>query len=181
MAHQAVAHLAAAPAGSRAPRWRLTRCTGSPLPGQSGTAHRDRRWLAATGRLAGTCPGLRETGRHVRALRDQPSRALRGDGYPRPAPVRRLRSRRRPGPAAAQRRERRTRPRRLGDGARPREPATGRPGGARTGNEGTGKPEAPRYAFQGYWSRRITDEHRLVYRVVEDEIRIAACRYHYSR
>ncbi|MGH3803640.1 MAG: Txe/YoeB family addiction module toxin [Pseudonocardiaceae bacterium] len=51
----------------------------------------------------------------------------------------------------------------------------------RNGNEGIGKPEALRHAFQGYWSRRITDEHRLVYRIVEDEIRIAACRYHYSR
>lgn len=51
----------------------------------------------------------------------------------------------------------------------------------RNGNEGIGKPEALRHAFQGYWSRRITDEHRLVYRVVGDEIRIAACRYHYSR
>ncbi len=49
------------------------------------------------------------------------------------------------------------------------------------GNEGIGKPEPLRHAFQGYWSRRITDEHRLVYRAVEDEIRIAACRYHYSR
>jgi toxin YoeB len=51
----------------------------------------------------------------------------------------------------------------------------------RNGNEGIGKPEALQHAFQGYWSRRITDEHRLVYRVVDDEIRIAACRYHYSR
>ncbi|RII13705.1 Toxin YoeB [Streptomyces sp. YIM 130001] len=31
------------------------------------------------------------------------------------------------------------------------------------------------------WSRRITDEHRLVYKIVEDEIRVAACRYHYER
>ena len=52
---------------------------------------------------------------------------------------------------------------------------------ARNGNEGIGKPEALRHAFQGYWSRRITDEHRLVYRVVGAEIRIASCRYHHSR
>jgi toxin YoeB len=48
------------------------------------------------------------------------------------------------------------------------------------GNEGLGKPERLKH-FQGYWSRRITDEHRLVYRIADDEIRIAACRYHYRR
>ena len=48
----------------------------------------------------------------------------------------------------------------------------------RNGNEGIGKPEPLKDGFRGYWSRRITDEHRLVYRVVEDDIRIAACRYH---
>lgn len=47
----------------------------------------------------------------------------------------------------------------------------------RNGNEGIGKPEALRH-FSGYWSRRITDEHRLVYKVLDDEVRIAACRYH---
>jgi toxin YoeB len=51
---------------------------------------------------------------------------------------------------------------------------------ARKGNEGLGKPERLKH-FQGYWSRRITDEHRLVYRIADDEIRIAACRYHYRR
>jgi toxin YoeB len=50
---------------------------------------------------------------------------------------------------------------------------------ARSGNSGIGKPEALKHGFQGYWSRRITDEHRLVYKIVDDEIRIAACRYHY--
>lgn len=49
------------------------------------------------------------------------------------------------------------------------------------GNEGIGKPEPLKHGFQGYWFRRITDEHRLVYRMVDVEIRIAACRYHYSR
>jgi len=51
----------------------------------------------------------------------------------------------------------------------------------RNGNEGMGKPEALKHDFAGYWSRRITDEHRLVYKVLEDEVRIAACRYHYGR
>ncbi len=50
----------------------------------------------------------------------------------------------------------------------------------RKGNEGIGKPEPLKHGFQGYWSRRITDEHRLVYKVVENEVRIAACRYHYE-
>jgi toxin YoeB len=38
-----------------------------------------------------------------------------------------------------------------------------------------------KYDFAGYWSRRITDEHRLVYKVTNDEVRIAVCRYHYAR
>lgn len=50
----------------------------------------------------------------------------------------------------------------------------------RNGNEGIGKPEPLKQGFQGYWSRRINDEHRLVYKVVDDEVRIAACRYHYE-
>ena len=49
---------------------------------------------------------------------------------------------------------------------------------ARNGNEGIGKPELLRYT-PGYWSRRITDEHRLVYRILGDEIQIVTCRYHY--
>ncbi len=51
---------------------------------------------------------------------------------------------------------------------------------ARRGNEGIGKPEPLKHGFHGYWSRRITDEHRLIYKSVDDEIRIAACRYHYE-
>jgi toxin YoeB len=51
----------------------------------------------------------------------------------------------------------------------------------RNGNEGIGKPEPLKHDVAGYWSRRITDEHRLVYKVTDDEIRIAACRYHYGR
>ncbi|WP_449619146.1 Txe/YoeB family addiction module toxin [Saccharopolyspora pogona] len=51
----------------------------------------------------------------------------------------------------------------------------------RNGNEGIGKPEQLKHGFQGYWSRRISDEHRLVCKVAGDEIRIAACRYHYGK
>lgn len=51
---------------------------------------------------------------------------------------------------------------------------------ARHGNEGIGKPEPLKHGFQGYWSRRINDEHRLVYKFLDDEVRIAACRYHYE-
>jgi toxin YoeB len=50
---------------------------------------------------------------------------------------------------------------------------------ARNGNDGIGKPEPLKHGFQGYWSRRITDEHRLVYKINGDDIRIVACRYHY--
>lgn len=46
----------------------------------------------------------------------------------------------------------------------------------RNGNERIGKPEPLKHDFAGYWSRRITDEHRLVYKVTDDEVRIAACR-----
>jgi len=49
----------------------------------------------------------------------------------------------------------------------------------RNGHRGIGKPEALKHGLHGYWSRRITDEHRLVYRIIEDEIRVAACRHHY--
>lgn len=49
------------------------------------------------------------------------------------------------------------------------------------GNEGIGKPEALKHDFAGYWSRRITDEHRLVHKIADGELRIAACRYHYGR
>ena len=47
-------------------------------------------------------------------------------------------------------------------------------------NEGIGKPEALRHQFSGWWSRRITDEHRLVYKLTDDSIVIASCRYHYG-
>lgn len=50
----------------------------------------------------------------------------------------------------------------------------------RNGNEGIGKPEPLKHGFQGYWSRRITDEHRLIYKVTDDSVMIAQCRYHYE-
>lgn len=50
----------------------------------------------------------------------------------------------------------------------------------RNGNEGIGKPEALRYDFARYWSRRITEEHRLVYKATSNEVLIATCRYHYG-
>jgi len=49
----------------------------------------------------------------------------------------------------------------------------------RTPFEGTGKPEALKHELAGCWSRRIDEEHRLVYEVKDDKIRILACRYHY--
>ena len=51
----------------------------------------------------------------------------------------------------------------------------------RTPFEGIGKPEALKGDLQGYWSRRITSEHRLVYKYIDDEIRVASCRYHYNK
>lgn len=44
---------------------------------------------------------------------------------------------------------------------------------------GTGKPEPLKRELSGCWSRRIDQEHRLVYEVKKDTIRILACRYHY--
>lgn len=49
----------------------------------------------------------------------------------------------------------------------------------RTPFTGTGKPEPLRGALSGWWSRRINQEHRLVYRATEDGLLIAQCRYHY--
>jgi toxin YoeB len=49
----------------------------------------------------------------------------------------------------------------------------------RTPFSGTGKPEPLRGPMSGWWSRRITREHRLVYRVEGDALEIAQCRFHY--
>jgi toxin YoeB len=51
---------------------------------------------------------------------------------------------------------------------------------SRTPFEGTGKPEGLKHDYKGYWSRRITQEHRLVYKVTEDAIIVATCRNHYN-
>ena len=45
--------------------------------------------------------------------------------------------------------------------------------------EGIGKPEQLKYELSGKWSRRITEEHRLVYQVENDRIIIFTCKYHY--
>ncbi len=50
---------------------------------------------------------------------------------------------------------------------------------ARIPFEGTGKPEALKHDLKGYWSRRINDEHRLVYRVTNECVKIIACKFHY--
>lgn len=50
----------------------------------------------------------------------------------------------------------------------------------RNGNEGIGKPEPLIGNLSGFWSRRINDKDRLIYKVEGDNIYILACRYHYS-
>jgi toxin YoeB len=44
---------------------------------------------------------------------------------------------------------------------------------------GLGKPEPLKHQFSGFWSRRIDDEHRLVYTFIDAELIIVQCRYHY--
>jgi toxin YoeB len=46
--------------------------------------------------------------------------------------------------------------------------------------EGIGKPERLRFQLSGCWSRRITKEHRLVYKVDKDVVTVISCRYHYE-
>ena len=46
---------------------------------------------------------------------------------------------------------------------------------------GVGKPEPLRHALAGYWSRRITDEHRMVYRIEGGSLLLAQLRYHYGK
>jgi toxin YoeB len=50
----------------------------------------------------------------------------------------------------------------------------------RTPFTGIGKPEPLKHALSGYWSRRISDEHRIVYKVVDGSLLIAQLRYHYA-
>ena len=46
---------------------------------------------------------------------------------------------------------------------------------------GIGKPEPLKHELRGYWSRRITDEHRLVYAVTDENIIVLSCKNHYQR
>ena len=46
--------------------------------------------------------------------------------------------------------------------------------------EGIGKPEPLKFNFSGYWSRRIDEEHRVVYKVIDDEVILAQLRGHYD-
>jgi len=50
----------------------------------------------------------------------------------------------------------------------------------RNGHNGIGKPEPLKHDLQGWWSRRIDEEHRLVYRIDGNEIHILSCRLHYD-
>ncbi|WP_257159872.1 Txe/YoeB family addiction module toxin [Corynebacterium cystitidis] len=49
----------------------------------------------------------------------------------------------------------------------------------RNGNRGIGKPEPLKHDFSGYWSRRIDEEHRLIYSIQDSTIFLAGCRYQY--
>jgi toxin YoeB len=51
---------------------------------------------------------------------------------------------------------------------------------ARNPFDGIGKPEPLKYKYSGFWSRRIDEEHRLIYQVLDEEILIAKCRFHYD-
>lgn len=46
--------------------------------------------------------------------------------------------------------------------------------------EGIGNPEPLKYKYAGFWSRRIDDQHRLIYQMRDEEILIAKCRFHYD-
>lgn len=50
---------------------------------------------------------------------------------------------------------------------------------SRTPFDGTGQPEPLKHDYAGCWSRRITQEHRLIYQVAKDSITIISCKYHY--
>lgn len=51
----------------------------------------------------------------------------------------------------------------------------------RNGYSGIGKPEGLKHGLQGFWSRKIDDENRLVYRIENGQIEIAQCRTHYKK
>lgn len=50
----------------------------------------------------------------------------------------------------------------------------------RNATDGIGKPEPLKHNLQGWWSRRVNQEHRMVYKVEEDDLIIAMLRYHYE-
>jgi len=50
----------------------------------------------------------------------------------------------------------------------------------RTPFEGIGKPEPLKFDFSGFWSRRIDNTHRLIYRLINQELLIYSCRFHYD-
>lgn len=50
---------------------------------------------------------------------------------------------------------------------------------ARSPFDGIGKPESLKANLKGYWSHRINDEHRLVYKITDQQIIIIVCKYHY--
>jgi toxin YoeB len=49
----------------------------------------------------------------------------------------------------------------------------------RNGYEGIGHPEPLKHQYSGFWSRKINDEHRLIYQIKDGELIIAQCRFHY--
>ena len=51
---------------------------------------------------------------------------------------------------------------------------------SKTPFDGIGKPEPLKHELKGYWSRRLMDEHRLVYKVTHTQIIIVSCKYHYE-
>jgi toxin YoeB len=51
---------------------------------------------------------------------------------------------------------------------------------SRTPFHGIGKPEPLKHKYKGFWSRRINDEHRLIYKIEKEEIQIVKCRFHYD-
>ncbi len=51
---------------------------------------------------------------------------------------------------------------------------------SRSSYSGIGKPEPLKHKYKGFWSRRIDGEHRLIYKVKDDEVLIAKCRFHYD-
>lgn len=51
---------------------------------------------------------------------------------------------------------------------------------ARSPYDGIGKPEPLKHKYRGFWSRRIDEEHRIIYRIDDQEIWIVKCRYHYD-